>query len=391
MFLFTKKEKIFAVFDIGSGSVGGLLVRNSHKNEIEILASVNIDIKFREDANPHLFHKYLEEAFKKTVQSLRGKARQSPDFAFCVLSSLLHVSQTRIIKVRKDQSFKIDEKLLDGLIRDEAAIFKKTYAQELDAISPGEELSLFEHNIMKSVLNGYDTAKPLGKKARQLDIYVYMSMGKTKIKEGIEDIIRESFAGTPVIFRTFPFVAFNILKGSVGNDEGFLFVDVAGEATDISLIRKGILEETISFPLGKNFVLRKIGKALNTLIKETTSIFSRLEKGHSEERAADKISKAIGEAKNEWAGFFKEAVEKIAEIAPLPQNLFLAGNDKIVEEFSGCVQDDFFSRFTVLGRSFSLNRISSESLDKIFKLSNTMKEEKDVFLLMEALFAGKFL
>ena len=37
MFLFGKKEKVFAVFDIGSGSVGGLLIRDSHKNGFEIL------------------------------------------------------------------------------------------------------------------------------------------------------------------------------------------------------------------------------------------------------------------------------------------------------------------------------------------------------------------
>lgn len=391
MFLFGKKEKIFAIFDIGSGSVGGLLVRDSRKNGLEILASVNADIKFKEDVNPHLFHRALEDAFKKAVQSLRVKTHNAPDFIFCVLSSLLHVSQTRIIKVRREQPFEINKRFLDDLIRDEAAIFKKTYAKELDMGSSSGEIGLFEHNIMKFVLNGYNTLKPIGKKARHLDLYVYMSMGKAKMKEKIEDIIRESFAGTPVIFRTFPFVAFNILKGLGGDDEGFLFVDIAGEVTDISLARNGILEETISFPLGKNFVLRKIGKALNTLIKETSSILSRLEMGHSEEKAAGKISKAIGETKDEWRGLFKEAVEKIAETAPLPQNLFLAGNDKIVEEFSNCVKDDFFSQFTVLGKPFNLNKLSVESLDKAFKLSKSMKDEKDFFLLVEAFFASKFL
>lgn len=391
MFLFGKKEKVFAVFDIGSGSIGGLLVRDSHKNGFEILASIRSDIKFKEDVDLHLFHRSLEEAFKKTVQSLRGKTRQAPDFVFCVLSSLLYVSQTRIIKVRREKPFEINKKLLDDLIREETEIFKKTYEKELESASLGKEIELFEHNVMKSVLNGYDTVKPLGKKVRQLDLYVYMSMGKAKVKEKIEDIVNESFSGSPVIFRTFPFVVFNMLKSLAGNGEGFIFVDIAGEVTDISLVRKGVLEETISFPLGKNFVLRKIGKALNTLIKETSSVLSRLERGHSEESATKKISKAMSEAKNEWCDLFKKAMGEIAEASPLPQNLFLVGNDKIVEEFSICIEDDFFSQFTMLGKTFDIKKISPEALDESFKFSAGLKEEKDTFLILETLFAGKFL
>lgn len=391
MFLFNKREKIFAVFDIGSGSIGGLLVRDSRKNGFEVLASTRSDIKFKEDADLHLFHRQMEDALKRTAQSLRGKVNQAPDFVFCVLSSPLHVSQTRIIKVKREKPFEINKNLLDNLIKEEIEIFKNTYEEELEAVSLGKEIELFEHNIMKYVLNGYNTMKPLGKRVRQLDLYVYMSMGKAKVKEKIEDIINESFAGSPIVFRTFPFVAFNILKSSLDSREGFIFVDIAGEVTDISLVRNEVLEETISFPLGNNFVLRKIGKTLNTLIKETSSVLSRMERGHSEESATKKISKAMSVAKDEWCELFKKAVEEIAESSPLPQNLFLVGNDKIVEEFSICIEDDFFSQFTILGKNFNIKKIALESLDESFKLSAGLKEEKDNFLILETLFAGKFL
>ncbi len=391
MFLFGKKEKIFAIFDIGSGSVGGLLIRSNSENGLEILAEARFDIKFKEDINPHLFHRAMEEAFRKTVQSLRGKTHKAPDFVFCVLGSLLYVSQTRIIKVNREKPFEINDELLDDLIKDEAIVFKNTYEKESKGTTPSKEIELFEHNVMRAVLNGYNTVKPLGKRARKLELYVYMSMGKAKVKEKIEDIINESFAGSPVIFRTFPFVVFNILKDMDDNKEGFIFVDIAGEVTDISLVRKGVLEETISFSLGRNFVLRKIGKALNTLIKEASSVLSRLEKGHSEESATKKISKAMSEAKDEWSDFFKKAIGEIAEISPLPQNLFLMGDDKIIEEFSSSVNDDFFAQFTILGKPFDRKEISVESLNKSFKLSSSFKEKKDIFLSLEAIFAEKFL
>jgi len=391
MFLFGKKEKVFVVFDIGSGSVGGLLVRDSHKKGLEVLASARTDIRFKEDIDSHLFHRSLEEAFKKTTQSLRSKAHEAPDFVFCVLNSLLSVSQTRIIKVNKEKPFDINKKLLDDLILEETEIFKKTYVEEKGSSLPSSEIELFEHNVMKFVLNGYDTVKPLGKRARQLDLYVYMSMGKAKVKEKIEDVLGESFAGSPVIFRTFPFVVFNTLKLSTDTREGFVFVDIAGEVTDISLVRREVLEEIISFPMGRNFVLRKIGKALNTLIKETSSVLSRLERGHSEEGATKKISKAMSDAKDEWCDIFKKAVGEVSEVSPLPQNLFVVGSDKIVEEFSICMEGDFFSQFTILGKPFNIKRISPESLDPSLKLSPSLKEEKDIFLILETLFAGKFL
>jgi len=391
MFLFDKKEKIFVILDIGSGSVGGFLVRDGHKNGLEILASIRSDIKRKEDTVHQPFHRSMEGSLRKVMKFLRNKTNKAPDFIFCVPSSLLYVAQTRIIRINKEKSFEVNKRLLDDLIEIEVKIFKKTYANKSESSYLGDEADMLEHDIMKSILNGYDTVKPLGKKARQLDLYVYMSMCNAKIKEKIVDIINENFAGSPVVFRTFPFVVFNMLKDHVNNKQGFMLVDISDEVTDISLIRKGILEETISFPIGRNFVLRKIGKTLNTLIKETSSVFSRLERGHSEESATKKISKAMNEAKDEWSEVFKKAIGEIAENSPLPQNLFLVGNDKVIEEFSSLVEDNFFAQFSILGKPFDVEKISLEFLDKSFDLASGVRKEKDVFLVLEMLYARKFL
>ena len=51
-----------------------------------------------------------------------------------------------------------------------------------------------------------------------------------------------------------------------------MIIDIGGETTEINLIRNNAPEQSASFPKGTNLLFRKVVVALNTFLKEASSI-----------------------------------------------------------------------------------------------------------------------
>jgi cell division ATPase FtsA len=387
MFSFGEKGEVIAVFDIGSASVGGMLFRKKENGKPEILIAERVDIKVGEEIEKHLFNRHLEEAFRKLLVLIRKNSPALPDTSLCVLSSLFYVSQTKIIRVRRGESFKVEKNFIDKLLADEMEIFRSMHKRDFMPQDKGEAV-FFGKEIMKVLLNGYEIAKPIDKKTKELDVYAHLSLGSQEVKERIEKAINEELSVGPVVFRTFPFIAYSALKETLNAERGFLFVDIAGEITDISFVRENVLEESVSFPLGKNYILRRISGVLNTFIKESSSIFERVAAGRESGKISPKVSSVMKEVKDKWCALFKESLEKAGKRKDLPQTVFLVGNEKVVDEFSECVRSDFFSDFTVLGKPFSVEKLSIRPLEQYFDFKEGFLRA-DVFLMLEALFADK--
>ena len=205
-----------------------------------------------------------------------------------------------------------------------------------------------------------------------------MSLGIGSVQTKIEEEVLENFGDISLSFGTFPFVAFQVLNSTLDSQEGLILVDIGGEVTDISLIRKNCLEETISFPRGKNFLLKRIASEFKTFSQEANSILQTYLKGHSLKSDSEKISKIIEEVKRDWGNFFETAIKNISEKGPLSQNLFLMGDEIIGGQFIKCAEEERFSQYIFLGKPFNIKKI-------------LLDEEFDVFLMLEALFANKFL
>jgi len=387
--LFKKKDKTIAAIDIGSASIGGMIFRQDKDGKPEVLSVKRINIRPTEKLDVYRFYKLQEETLTILLKELR-KDFKRPDTILCILPPFFYVSQTRIIKVNRSDDFEITRKLFDSLINDEMKIFAKTET-EIPKVRQKDNATFFESEIMKVNLNGYSAPNPFGKKTKNLELYTYISLGSKVIKERMERVIHENFAVSPIYFRTFPFTAFKVLSNMIDAQKGFLFVDIAGELTEISVVRDGILEETVSFPMGKNFLMRKIARALSVSVRESASIFERMQKEHESEQVGEKLKNVFNEVRDKWCNFFEKTVNGLISKKYLPQDLLLVGNEKIVKSFAQCLSDrDSFTDFTVLAKPFDVGKISAGSLRDHFNFSDS-KIKKDIFLMIEALFANKFL
>ncbi len=382
-----KKEETILVLDIGSASVGGAIVKISSENEPEILATSRVPVNFLWDINFQAFWRCARNSLKKVLNHLAKESLERPDKILCVFSSPWFISQTRIISLKKNDPFEIKKGFLEKLIDDEVKTFKKRWKSETSR--SGGEPEVFERNPMKVTLNGYPTRKPFGKRAKEMKAYIYMSLGMKKMVDEIRNIILENFGDRPILFHTLPFVISSVLDDVIHPEGGYIFADIGGEMSDISLVRDDVLEETVSFPFGRNSILRKISSEFKTSFKEASSLAEKFGSGRMDSSDTQKITPIMEAAKKEWTLLLRQALVELSGRGPLSKDFFLIGCKDDSLNLIDCVKDDFFSRFTILGSSFDVRQILPGALRHYFSFKKGLKNEGDVFLMMESFFADK--
>ena len=391
MALFGKnpKEEIIAVIDLASASVGGMLIKKTEGKDPHIISSKRISINFLMDVDFQAFWRCAANALNQVSEQLLKDYPQGPDKILCILSHIWIVSQTRIVKINKENPMEVTKEFLDKLVKNEIETFKMQAPGITSDASAG--LDLVEYAIMRTSLNGYQVEKPIGKKAKRFSLYLHVSLVDKAIKEPLKDIFLKNFGNVDLFFHSTPFVVFNVLKNIINTEEGFLFIDIGGETSDISLVRRNILEETFSFPRGKNFLIRKMASEFKTFVDDAVSIINSYNQNRLEKGAQQKAQLVIQQAKKEWCSYMEKALLEISQIAPLPPKIFFVSGKNTLDEFAQCINDEVFKKFTILATSFELVKITEEAFKDHFSFKRSIDVDGDVFLMAGALFADKFI
>ena len=267
-----EKSKLVLVFDIGSSSVGGTLFYMEKSRIPKIIMSLREPIILQKTLNIDKFLSSTAKSLDIVVNKIYKAGIGKPEAIFCVLSSPWHVSQIRVIRLEKNTPFIFTTKLADDLIQKEIALFKEEYlAKYLHTESP---VRLIEFKNIKTMLNGYETAKPLDQKIKEFEMTIFISVSSEYILKKIEETIRKYFHFKNVKFSSFTLSSFAVARDIDINQKNFLLIDIGGEVTDISMIKKNALHESISFPWGLNFIIRGVASALNCSLDEAKTYVS---------------------------------------------------------------------------------------------------------------------
>ncbi|HDO23682.1 MAG TPA: hypothetical protein ENG99_00500, partial [bacterium] len=122
-----KKEEVIAVFDVGSASVGGMIIKTCPESKPEVITNARIPIDFLLDVNFEAFWRCARNSLKKVIAELLKDSPRGVDKIFCTFSSPWFISQTRIIKVKREKSFEITDDFLKKLIDNEIKIFESQW------------------------------------------------------------------------------------------------------------------------------------------------------------------------------------------------------------------------------------------------------------------------
>lgn len=382
-FLFGNKNKqeIVAVIDIGSGRVGGALVAISGNEKPKILFTTQKTIAADHDLDIGKFAGAMQKSLQYAVADLTGAKLGKVNRIVCFLSSPWYVSQTRDIRYSKNTPFVFNQKLLDELVTKEIKLFEGDHLQKYTGRG---EPRIIESKITQILLHGYKTDDPFGKKVKEIDISAYISISPAPIIDLIERELFRAFHLSKVHFATFLFSSYAVARDLFPDKEDFILIDVGSELTDIAIVKSDMLTESLSFPRGENFLLRKIAEGLGKSVTESSSLLNMCLDDKLGSPDQEKVSKHLQSAKRDWLSMFQKTLGEMASDLLVPENIFLITDKPLASCFIEAINKEEFSQYALSEKKFEITALNEPLLHNFCTFE--AKAARDRFLILESIF-----
>jgi hypothetical protein len=291
-----------------------------------------------------------------------------------------------VIRLKKDLPFVFTSKLADELVKKEVSLFEEEHLPKY--LAAGSPVRPIELKNIKVALNGYETATPENQKAKELEMTIFVSMSGEEILKKIEETIGKHFAHKSIKFSSFAMAAFAVVRDIFADQKDFLLIDIGGEMTDISLTKKSVLRRSVSFPIGRNFIIRGAAEALECSLEEARSYFSLFKDGHAAHEADKKIAPIINRLSGQWLAKFQESLANISDDVSIPATIYLAVDKDLVDFFSETILTEQFSQYTLAESKFKIVPLSSE----LFHGLASFKDDaiREPFLMIDSIYFSRF-
>ena len=300
------------------------------------------------------------------------------------LSSPWYLSQTKVLKVRKDAPFAVTADFMKNLVELEKKNFRESLALGPYAANFNEKLQVIESKVILTKLNGYETNKPAGKTALKVEVALYLSVASEELVKKITSEVEKKKPGVPIVFHTFPIVAFSSVRDLPDVPAHFLLVDVGAEMTDI---KRGIAVQTITLPHGKNELLRAILKYNRAGTEATSSLLSLYTSGKLDAETKRQIQGALTKPTKEWQLALSESLERLSEDRFIPGAIYLVVEAAAGSLYSNLISGQALGHGGSSGTPFSVTLLDHDHIKSQCNIEHEISD--DPSLALEALFINK--
>ena len=384
-----RESECLLVFDVGSGSVGGAIVLASAVGPARVLYSFRSDIPFQEEARGAQLLALMLRALSQVVSDIHREGFDASGFgshrpriteAVVSLSAPWIASRTSFLRLKNQAPALISPEIVASLI--EHARSNRDAKKEV----PTGAVPV-EQKLVKSALNGYETARPYGKEAREAEFAVCESFVLPGIVEKITDTITRVVHPHRMSIHSFSLAAFAVLRELLPHEPHFVLVDVSGEQTELSIVKNATLVESATFPFGRQRLIRMLRRAAHIPVSsiETFLKLYREEKGTG--RLFERAKHTMERVQEEWGVELERALGAFSEELFLPPLLYLMADDDVASVFARAALTRDAGRFTLSSVSFHATVVDSDMLAPL--VSWSPPHARDPFLGMLAAFAGR--
>lgn len=368
---------LVALLDIGSSRVSGVLIAPTKKNEKlaalpdfpPIIFSTNVPVTLQDNLDTGRFLKDVTDAVKQVLQNLITSGHGTPKQTIVILSAPFYASRTSILSKKEIVPFVWSQKLLDSLVKQEVKDF------------PDHEV--LESGVLSIALNGYRVANPFGQTAQEVELSHYLSVASESILKQLRQAITGVVHSTDIRFHSFAFVFFRVLDYLTDDDKNYLTLEFNGEISELSLIWRDALRETVSFPLGENWLIRELAKILNTTSAEVRSLLRAYIAAHAHEAAEQSLKQALINLRPVWMAAFREALNQALANSFLPQELFLLGEASLAPVIKQWLETESLQNLVLGNANLTVRIIDSVTFAPLY---NKIPRNYNISTLVEIIF-----
>ena len=389
LFSTRSESECLLVFDVGSGSVGGAIVLASPASTPSVLYSFRSDIPVQAEVTKRGLLSHMVRSLAEVVSAVITEGFHAAGFGtshpkisevFVSLSAPWVLSQTSFLSLHSMKPEVITQAVFNALLEHSRL--------KTDPLGPkmrgGVEI---EQMLIKTSLNGYETSTPFGKEATEALFAVFASFSLPRVTEQISDTITRVIHSKHISFHSFSLLAFAVLRELFPREESFLIVDVSGEQTEVSVVKKRVLVETVTFPMAKNHLLRALGSDASI----PTSGAAALVKLHVKDGGIGPLTKQVARIleaqKKKWAAKLSGALSHFSAEIFLPQRVFLTADDDVAFLFADAIRVENGGELAMHASSFDVVVLQNEILGGIVRWSPS--HTPDSFLSLIASVANR--
>lgn len=270
--------KYGAIVDIGSGSVGVAIVKSDDsKDSPEVLWSHRertiIPKRYdRQSAAKHvqasILSAFLELGNAGVRSLLREDSKARVKEVQVSLSAPWCYTITDTISTKFPKSTKISKKILKEVIEKAKAkaeeLLNETIKDELDA----EPISM---SVIDVSLNGYHVSEPEDKEAEHMTLSIVRAFCDKQLLTAIEDASDKVFPEVRLSLNSFTYTYYESLRNLASDTSEVCLIDVTYEATELGIVREGVLEHVTHIPFGSSALVREISELTKTPLEESSS------------------------------------------------------------------------------------------------------------------------
>ncbi len=291
LFHSTKKESLVLI-DISASSVAGAYVHCKEGEIPALLYTRRLPIEVRGD-EPH------ERAMLRALDVLGAALIRDGAPA---LARYAGSGSADAILVSIDAPWQETKVRTEVLERKNPFTFTRamvtTAIEKTSVPTPGKLLA--DESIIGTILNGYETRQPYGKRARRASIIVLTSLIDEKVSESIVTSLRSLFHTRNVLSIAGSSLRYQAMRTAFPHERSALILDTIGSLLSISLVRRGLLVAVTE--VKENIPVKDTDPLVQKIVDEFTELAKRFPLPRTiflldREEDAPSLEKALNAAK----------------------------------------------------------------------------------------------
>lgn len=397
MSLFDKeKEKVSLLININNGSINAALVSFKPRQAPEFLYSVEtpyIGTPPSAMKLPDGMTSLLESSLKDITSKGWGKIglkNKKISHVMVSFSSPWLILKTKNIHLKQDHLFIITKKFINDIAKKEEELFKKELS-EIYSGNKDEQFNTIEKSVVHTKINGYAVENILGKKTKDFDVSILLSAVTKAIEEKVTSIIFKEthIPKENLIIHSFPMVLFSTARDSFLTDSNFILFNIDGEMTDMVLVENHAMSSTVSFPFGKNTIIRSLAKSFNISTKIAESQLTMYLSNKIDGASMESIRSLLETLEKEWTVYFGKALLALSPKMVWPKKTLIMADKHISQifiDFLSLQKEDVTSSFR---KHAEIKLIDETTFSNLYL--KTFNKEINKSLIVLAVFYNKLL
>lgn len=169
--------------------------------------------------------------------------------------------------------------------------------------------------VIATLLNGYETAHPFGKRAKRADLITLSSTVDEDVLRKVEATLRSAYHTHAIEYTTFASLSYAVLRDMYPHEKNFLVIDFSGDATDLAFVKGSLLVDVSSVPFGTH----KFSEAIRGTHRGAGVIDLTRNQAFGER---------VQNLETEWTKLLVEAFKEFSKRHALPRTVFLIASQE---------------------------------------------------------------